>query len=45
MNEMIESTIAKIQELHLQNKNEKYSFQEQFEFILSKYQNKKEELC
>ncbi len=44
INETLESTIYKIKELHLQNKNEKYSIQEQFEFILTKYKNKKEEL-
>ena len=44
INETLESTIYKIKELHLQNKNEKYNIQEQFEFILNKYKNKKEEL-
>jgi len=44
INETLESTIYKIKELHLQNKNEKYNIQEQFEFILTKYKNKKEEL-
>ena len=44
INETLESTIYKIKELHMQNKNEKYNIQEQFEFILNKYKNKKEEL-